>query len=314
MLLLGSCAGTLWPNTEQERYLDAEHASARLSAADAGAKLVVVVPVGPRDDPADTVQSVLRYTAPEAIVLIDDTRGSGIALEHGKIVVIPAVSTSDRYGHLGGLWVNIATGFRYVAENLDFDLLLRIDTDALVCGPGLVEAAVARFAKAPMIGALGSYRIGPDGLRRDFSPVARELRRATGVWGGLRQPRVRTTLRGLLARAPGYEPGEHALGGVMLYRGQMLREMARRGLLDFPQFAGSFLGEDHIFALLTLASGYKIGDFGGPGDPIAARWRDLPAAPEDLLSSGKLAVHSVRSWGTMTEQQIREYFALHRQT
>ena len=51
--------------------------------------------------------------------------------------------------------------------------------------------------------------------------------------------------------------------------------------------------------LLTVAAGYRIADFGGPGDPTAMRWRGLPAHPHDLLSNQKLLTHSVRFWGSL---------------
>lgn len=61
-------------------------------------------------------------------------------------------------------------------------------------------------------------------------------------------------------------------------------------------------------ALLTLAAGYQIYDFGGPADPLALRWRGLPAHPDDLLANGKLVIHSVRSWGNLAEKEIRDIF------
>lgn len=71
----------------------------------------------------------------------------------------------------------------------------------------------------------------------------------------------------------------------------------------------SNLCDDHIMPLLTVAGGYRIADFGGPADPLALRWRGLPAHPLDLLAAGKLATHSVRSWADLDEQQIRAIFA-----
>ena len=42
---------------------------------------------------------------------------------------------------------------------------------------------------------------------------------------------------------------------------------------------------------------------------MAVQWKGLPSAPEDLLRAEKLVTHSVRSWGEMSEQEIRGYFA-----
>ena len=67
-------------------------------------------------------------------------------------------------------------------------------------------------------------------------------------------------------------------------------------------------------ALLTIAAGFRIGDFGGPADPLALRWHGLPAHPAELLAGVKLITHSVRSWGDLTEGQIRSIFAEARAT
>ena len=41
-----------------------------------------------------------------------------------------------------------------------------------------------------------------------------------------------------------------------------------------------------LTTLLTIAAGFRIGDFGGPADPLALRWRGLPAHPAELLAGG----------------------------
>jgi hypothetical protein len=41
---------------------------------------------------------------------------------------------------------------------------------------------------------------------------------------------------------------------------------------------------------------------------MALRWKDLPAHPKDLLDRKKLIVHSVRSWDTLDEPEIRGIF------
>jgi hypothetical protein len=111
-----------------------------------------------------------------------------------------------------------------------------------------------------------------------------------------------------MASAHGYVPGEHALGGAVIYRGELVREMCSRELLNFPELANSHLGEDHIFGLITAAAGYKSADFSKPGDPMAVRWAGLPLAPDELLKAGKLVTHSIRSWNGISEQEIRAYF------
>lgn len=275
-------------------------------------RIAVVIPVGPGESVDDTLESVRAFVDPSrAIVLVDDTGGPGLRARHataGDVHVLAA--PPDAAGGQGGLWVKIAAGYAYACSRFHADLVLRMDTDALVIGAGIEDAALRRFAREPGLGLLGSFRVGPDGGQRDLSPAARLLRRETGL-AGLRHPRLRSTLRGLerRARANGYAPGDHALGGAFIHSGEAARALAARGLLDLPVMARSGLGEDHIFGLLTVAAGYGIGDFGGPGDPLALRWRGLPDDPAALLAGPALITHSVRSHGDLDEAGIRAIFA-----
>jgi hypothetical protein len=267
-------------------------------------KLVVVIPAGPRDTPVDTLESVFRYADPELVVVIDDTKGNGINFSHENVIILPSVA----HDIFGGLYLNLAMAYRYVVEHVQFDMLLRLDTDALLLGDGLAQAAMSRFEDNPKVGALGAYRLGPDGRKRDWKPARKALDAEMGI-RGLRHPAGRRTLRTLVASAPGYIRGEHALAAAVVYRGQAITEMYSRGLLDLEGLTSSRLGDDHIFGLLTVAAGYCTDDFGGPEGPMAVQWKGLPSAPEDLLKAGKLVTHSVRSWGEMSEQEIRDHFA-----
>ncbi|GAA3227959.1 hypothetical protein [Actinocorallia longicatena] len=276
-------------------------------------RVAVVIPAGPRDDVVDTVHSVLHYlTDPAAVVVVDDTRGLRdlSSLPALGVEIVPAPGNAR--GGQGGLFVKLAAGFRHALDLGGFDLLLRLDADALVIGPGLEKAAAERFAAAPGVGMLGSYRIGPDGGRRDWTPAATSVRAESGP-RGLRHPSLRARMRELVAAAlpHGYEYGEHPLGGAYLLRADVLGELGARGWLDLPELARSKAGEDHLFGLLVRAAGYAIGDFGGPDDPLAVRWKGLPASPDELVHD-KMVTHSVRHWADLTETEIRRRFAGHR--
>jgi hypothetical protein len=276
-------------------------------------ELAVVVPAGPRDDVVDTVRSILHWTtADRQVVVVDDSGIPTLADElttlDPTVTVIPA--PGDAPGAQGGLWVKIAAGYRQVAQRYAPRTLLRIDADALVIGPHPERDAEEAFAAHPEVGLLGSFRLGSDGGRRDFSWPSQQLRRETSALG-LRHPGVRRTLRSWLAEAErqGYETGEHALGGAYFHSGAALRALYDQGRLDHPELADSGLGEDHLFALATVASGFRIGDFALEGQPLGLRWKGLPAAPDELVAQHRKVVHSVRSYGTLTESDIRTDFA-----
>jgi glycosyltransferase involved in cell wall biosynthesis len=276
-------------------------------------KIAVIVPAGPRDDVLDTLASVVHYTeSPRIIVVVDDksmlTSSNGFDELPSDIAVIPA--PPGALGGQGGLWVKLAAGYKWVLQRYEPQIVLRLDADALIIGHGLEDAAGQAFASAPEVGLLGSYRVGPDGTSRDTSWAARNLRAEAG-FRGLLHPRVRSSLRRNLrhARSFGYVDGENVLGGAYIHSYLAASRIFVNGLLNQPWLAQSKLGEDHIMTLLTMAVGYQIGDFSGPTDPMAIKWRGLPAHPGELLSCRKLVVHSVRSWENLDERQIRAIFA-----
>jgi len=278
-------------------------------------RIGVVLPVGPNDSEAvfDTLASALYYLdRSRIIVVIDDTGGSPgfrqrVSELSPDIVVLPSPPRCS--GGLGGLWVKIATGYQWLLQRYEPGIILRLDVDALIIGSGIEECAAQEFDQDPKVGLLGSYGIDPNGIARDWTWAAWRLRSEAGL-RGLRHPARWLRLRELLALATehDYTDGEHVLGGSYIHSFRAADDVYARGWFDQPCFATSLLGEDHIMSLLAVAAGYRIADFGGPEDPMALKWRGLPAHPEELLANKKLVTHSVRSWENMTEDQIRGIF------
>src|SRR6476620_10124650 len=122
-------------------------------------RIVVVMPVGPGEDASDTLESVVAYTDPSrAVVVVDDSGIPDLASRlprEADALVVPAPPGAE--GSRGGLWVKLAAGYRAAAERFAFQVLLRMDADALLLRPGIEEAALARFAERPGVGMLGSY-------------------------------------------------------------------------------------------------------------------------------------------------------------
>jgi hypothetical protein len=278
-------------------------------------RIAVVLPVGPKDGPGavDTLASVIRYAGESWIVVVVDDTGpqSGLADRVREmsqdIVVLPAPPRAS--GGQGGLWVKITAGYQWLLQRYAPDVILRLDVDALLIGPGLADHAVQEFAKDPRVGLIGSYRIKSDGEIRDWSWAARRIRIETGPWG-LIHPDCRKALRELILHANdnGYVAGEHPLGGGYIHSLMAADELQARGWFQLPSLARSNLGEDMIMGLVTVAAGYRIADFGRSGDPLSMRWRGLPAHPNELLAQKKLLTHSVRYWADLEEPEIRRIF------
>ncbi len=280
-------------------------------------RAVVLIPAGPRDDVADTVRSALAYVArPRLVVVVDDTGdpGCGPALSRldRDVVVLPAAPSP---GAWGGLWVKLARALQWVCEHVTFDVVLRMDADALVVGPQPEADARRVFGNRPDLGLLGSHRVDCNGDPRDFGPAADCLRFEAGLAGCLWRPRRARTLRRVLPRAlaHGYVAGEHCQGGAYFFSAACVLALRDAGLLELPVLGSSNLGEDQLFALLARAVGFDIGDFATGELPLGVRWRGLPGSPPHLADRGKKVVHSVRSWDSWTEGEIREWFRTTRQ-
>lgn len=277
-------------------------------------RVAVIIPAGPRDDVLDTLASVVHYTdSSRVIVVVDDTRTltnsvKSIRELSSDIVLMPAPPRAS--GGMGGLWVKLAAGYRWVLERYEPRVLLRLDADALVIGYGIEECAEQVFERYPGVGLLGACRIGPDGGMRNFSWAARRVRAEAGFRGRL-HPRCRSNLRYFLelARQNGYTDGENALGGAYIHSYQAAMALYERGWFRQPWLAKSRLGEDHIMSLLTVAAGYQLGEFSRPTDPMALKQQGLPMHPAELLKERKLVTHSVRFWSHLNEADVRGIFA-----
>ncbi|MDX6638734.1 MAG: hypothetical protein QOJ01_2245, partial [Solirubrobacterales bacterium] len=196
----------------------------------------------------------------------------------------------------------------------EVDLVVKLDTDALVLGPFAAELA-RTFAGDPGLGVVGRYRLGAYGDRRDFRPAAGAVLRAALPFRVYRRdgrrhvvlPAPRQTLRVhsriWAARRHGYQLGEHCLGGVYAVSGALLGALAADGALERPDdWTASGLSEDHLVGLLARAAGFSLDD-----SPLfGASLEGLPAPPAKLVADGFAFTHSVKG---DREAELRAEFA-----
>jgi hypothetical protein len=277
--------------------------------------LVVVVPVGPNDDPSDTINSIQCYmTESRKVIVVDDSNDETMNRMIGGLGdEIDIIKAGPYPGGWGGLWVKLAEGYSYAFENYNFNVLLRIDCDGLVIASGAEEEAGLFFVHHPDTAIIGSYKIDCNGDTRDFRPPARVVLFEASPFG-LRNPKLWSSLRALLALAKkhDYVRGEHCLGGANFQSYRSVKSMYEAGYLGMKEFGASRLGEDQIFALIARALGYQLGDFATGSLPLGLRYRGLPDSPENLLARHKKIVHSVRFWEDRDESAIRQFFAVKR--
>ena len=283
----------------------------------------VLVPVGP--DPAeegrlrDLVEAVRAFEPEVALVLVDDA-------------VLPRAELATRYGATvvrTGVDVRVADPYSAMAAGTlaglraakGHDLVVKLDTDALVAGP-FVDALRRALERFPRAGVLGSYDVTCTGVSRDFSGWRRPIRRAARpALVRRRPPFVEIARPGLwrrrravlnAARGHGYVAGEHCLGGAYAVRGRLIDELAARGWLTAEPWLGTWLGEDVVVGLLARACGYTLHGLVGSGDPFGLARDGLAAPPDELLANGHTIVHSVKNDRRHTEDELRDYFRARR--
>lgn len=286
-------------------------------------KLVVLIPVGPAVNPEylrDTIESVVHFTTPSRRIIVSDNTGQN-ACEY-LINLFPdvvVIKTPQNYGKSAELYLHVSLALEFVHRNYDFDVLLGLDTDALVIGPNPEEEAIEFFRQNPEIGIAGSYRVDCNGDPRDFTWTRNQFRQDIDLFSLIRQPR---RLRGVMflrkmiqkSKRNGYELGEHCMMGAYFASRQFVSQLHRYNLLSRKEIHWSKLELDHIFALLIYSVGLKLGDFSTGTRPMGLRQVGLPCSPEELLAKGKKVTHSTRFYGAMKEAEIRRFFKEQRQT
>ena len=262
----------------------------------------------------DTLESIDRFvTEPHRVIAVDDCSRGHLDEELRRIRPDVTVLRNERkHGGRSGLYVTMANACKYALDHFDFGVFMKMDTDALMVGPGLVPQAIQYFDAHPDVGILGSYRVRADGRPR------RWLKWKVAFWyeghpfrGLLGRTRLwRDPIR--RARRMAYDVGENVLGGAYFIRQECLNAMRRDGLLDYKFDAilrESRIGDEIIFSLMCKASGYDIHDFGAPEHSMALALTSLPLPKDEILRLKKTVIHSVkRGLDGESQEELRAYF------
>ena len=247
-----------------------------------------------------------------AVVVADNTRDG---LDRTGSRDLPALRyrrfpSDGRSSTLGRLYLNVATCLAEILDAYDFDVLLRLDDDALIIGPDPDLDAIGYFESNPHIGCLGSYRVTCTGYPRSFDHPARTLHHELYSAAILKHPRRWMALRTIysLARRHGYEDGEHCLGAACFFSHAVLLAMRDKQLFPTPALATSNLGDDHMLGLLVHAAGFDLGDFATGQYPLGLALRGLPMSPGELVDAGKKVVHSLKDHAGRNQAELREEF------
>ena len=255
--------------------------------------VVVPVGVGMLHEALDTIQSVRHFLPNSQLVIADDKTDDGTYERLQELAAatpsIALIRNSKRRGR-SLLSVTLGDAFKWALHNLDFDVLLRLDVDALVTGPGL-DADAVQFARTnPAVGIFGRHLMNADGSVKSYAMHTNSIRRRLAM--PVPRPWWYGTLQSALAQ--GWGLGENVFGGACFYSRSGIEALDRTGALSQPEHRGSdALIEDVYFTMATVAAGLDRGHFAQPTAPCALAWHGLPYAASDVLARGDKLVHSV---------------------
>lgn len=277
-------------------------------------QIVVVVPIGPNSSVsfiADTIESFIFYTRTSyKIILADDSHQQIGEKVKNFFPDVDLLYTTKPMGGMSGLYINLANAYRYALQHYNFDLILKLDTDALIINREPEKEALQLFKSQPDIGIAGQYPNEYSGEKWDLGWPRERILNGVLTWKFIRRPFANIILKQLFIRAidNGYRPGESVFGGAYFFSKNALVKLDYEGLLPYNKLKKLNLGEDHVFALLVKSLGFHLGDLASENLPFACTWKGLPASPDELYFNKKKIIHSVRRWGNMNEQEIRAYY------
>lgn len=189
-------------------------------------------------------------------------------------------------------------------------IFVKIDADAILVRPGLVERAQRIFATRPSAGQLGQGFSNILGGRLGNAGWGNFYRKMTG-WRGLvrfvRQGLARRDLAGAwgayqrfrqlmaLATAHGYTAGEFAIGGSYILRRGVVEHLAHPGVLaDSPFLWLPDTGEDGVMTPYVYAAGYSLMDDVSDGGIFAVEGKAIRMDPGLLKARGHYIVHPTK--------------------
>jgi hypothetical protein len=286
LLVKGTLAGKMAAALRRRPWRTAEPAPGPAPASRGSFRIVYLVLCGPGEiEPlSELIESIRFWEGDAAKVLVvedatPDVRWPEIRARFPDVDVIRARRPT---GGPPRLSPPLALGYRTALQRYGFDVVCKLDTDALVTGPGLGDRAAAHFAEEPRLGMLGTLDLRADGVPEDYTYDA---------WVLDHERRWSRAVRDRLAhaRAGTYE-GRKVHGGVYVIGRRALEAMD----LDTQPPWWSQIGEDLWFSLGACAAGFELGSWGAPGEPTASASKRLPVPLAEVRERGLLAVHSVR--------------------
>lgn len=298
-------------------------------------KCLVLVPAGPGmpvEFVQDTLDSVVAHIpASECAICLLDNTPSG-EFEQCRTGDVPRfyVRRAEVYAFsdipqspLGPLWLEQMRVLADMRARYDFDVVLRLDTDALVTGDAPHREIIAAALQNPDVGIFGAFTVRGDGTDKsaDMKKVGMILRSEMSIRRNKRNilRNFHYLLRALTlkrlywkARRNGYEAGLTVTGGAAFITRRVVDRWADMKMGTKSSIRYSRLPDDVLFGLSVYAAGYRLSD--APGGVMAVNWIGLPFDPPEITRRRIKVIHSVKAADLAAQSEIRAHFKSARQS
>jgi hypothetical protein len=228
------------------------------------------------------------------------------------VIEAPEYHEGTRSITRGSLFGKQAYVLKRLLRQYRFDVLLRMDTDAIMIGDSPDQDVLTFLKQHPDVGMVGAFTRRGDGSDKKAANALKgqQLTREMDLRNGLNNLALMRTLRRLVRRAEthGYKRGDMCTGGAYFMSSSAVLAMEQQGLFDLVGLSRSKLMDDALMALLCCAAGYRLSDLPEDSDVLAVNWRGLPLPLETLLSRNKKIVHPIKDDDPAVEPRVRAYF------
>lgn len=284
-------------------------AGARLTSTSGGrlevpAVVCFVVGPGQRRWLEDSLESVAASQPGAAVIIADDAAldsRAGVLRERWPDLDYVRMRWPTGGPPLG--WRPPARAIAHALEHYEFPVFLKLDTDAVVCGPRVGERVAAALGAAGVSSGMG----GSVGRRADGEPeevayhaeiIAREARRDRRLAWGVQELRRRGAPLGVTVQ-----------GGAFALTREACMRLRDSGVLGWRQSWRSLIGEDTAFSLFVRALGLELVCLSQPPHELfAVGNKHLPLELEDLDRGDWVLAHSTRRGrGGEDEAQVRAF-------
>lgn len=281
-----------------------------------GVAFAMLVGPGEAEMAIDTVEGILEFYPTAAIWMRDDRTSDGTWEKLSQWAEGRAVHLSRnpiRQGYFGIAKSLSDLLLLIIAAGKVPEIVIKIDTDAILIRPGLVEVFQQKFAeKGP--GACGSYDVAPDGSKRRGDGHARTflldmLPFGLGHGRTFRWKRVFYLPYLIQARQNGYILGEHILGAILAIHGSTLMALERNGFLaSIPEKHNCCMRpEDVLISMAVKSVGHQLISVNDYPEKVVAwlrAFRPLGITQEEAWDRKLLAVHPIKK----QDAEMRRFF------